>query len=170
MGTPLVETLDKIERKSAKQKRETAHYVTHDGKVLFSVNGKKSEVTPTKTQQTKLKQLGNKVIITHNHPYPYNSSLTNEDMKVAIYNDSDGVRAVTTKYTYVAYRPKKGWGVSYADFDKIYKDCEKSVTRSMDTAYKKGTLTSRAYNDLFTHKIMEKCCKKLKIRYFRFKN
>ncbi|MCK9577004.1 MAG: hypothetical protein M0R51_13965 [Clostridia bacterium] len=170
MGTPLVETLDKIEKKSAKLNHETAHYITHDGKVIFSVTGKKAEVTPSKKQQTKLKQLGNKVIITHNHPYPYNSSLTSEDMKVAIYNDSDGVRAITNKYTYVAYRPKKGWGISYSEFDKIYNDCEKIITRNMDNAYKKGTLTSREYKDLFTHEIMDKCCKKLNIRYFRFKN
>ena len=170
MGTPLVETLDKIEKKSAKSKREVASYVTHDGKIIFSVIGKKAEVTPSKNQQKKLKEMGKQIIITHNHPYPYNSSLTNEDLKVAIYNDSDGVRAITNKYTYVALRPRKGWGISYSEFDKIYKNFEKLITTNMEKAYKKGTLTSSEYKDLFTHKIMEKCCKKLGIKYFRFKN
>lgn len=170
MGSPLVESLDAIEKRSAKEKKETAHYLTHDGKIISKVKGTKSGVTMNSAQMKKLKLMGKKIIITHNHPYPYDSSLTKNDMRLAIYNDSDGVRAVTKKYTYVAYRPKNGWRINCDTFDILFDDAEKYVTKVMQKAYDNGKITNKQYKDLFTHKIMERCCKKAGIKYFRFEN
>lgn len=168
MSSDLVKVLDALEKKSEKNKTEVAHYLTHDGKILFSVNGEKSKVAPNKSQIKRLKELGNRVIITHNHPAPNDSPLTKEDMKVAIYNDSDGIRAVTEKYTYVALRPRqKGWGCTYQQFDTLYDKTLASVTTGLNKTIK---TRGRVYHEKMWHETMEKVCKKLGIKYFRFLN
>ena len=163
----LVEILDKIEKESLKSKVEVAHYLDHNGKVLLRVTGKKQEVTPNLSELQKIKRYGNKIFVTHNHPKPNDSPLTKSDLSVAIYNDLDGVRAMTEQYTYVALRPYSGWGCTWQEFEHVYDNCLKQVRAVLN---KKYTTRGRRYYGNLWHNTMDKCCKKLGIEYFKFKN
>lgn len=166
----LVETLDKIETNSAKLKKEQACYVTTKGKCLFCAEGKKNSVTPSNKQIETIKKQGKNLIVTHNHPKPYDSSITKEDMQVVINNDNAGVRAITKKWTYVAQRPEKGWGIEWYEFGKIYDKYFRSIKRKFDDDYDDDIISAKYYEDNLTHKVMEKVAKELGFKYFRFKN
>lgn len=167
---PLVETLDKIEKTSASKPKEQACYVTLKGKCLFCVGGQKNQVTPNDTQVKTIKKLNKDLIVTHNHPYPYNSSITGEDLQVVIGNNSAGVRAITKKYTYVAMRPKNGWGVSWSKAKQTYDSVYKTLKHQWNTDYQNRKITKSFYENNFTHEVMNEVSKKLKFVYFRFKN
>lgn len=167
---PLVETLDKIENASVKLKKEQACYVTKEGKCLFCAQGKKSSVTPNDKQIDTIKKQGKNLIVTHNHPKPYDSSITKEDMQVVINNDNAGVRAITTKWTYVAQRPDKGWGIPWYDFGKIYDKHYKNTKRKFDQDFEEDRITEKFYIDNLTHEVMNRVSKELGFRYYRFAN
>lgn len=166
----LVDVLDDIETKSAKRTKEQACYVTTDGDCLFCVDGKKSSVTPSDKQIQTIKGKGKKLIVTHNHPYPYDSSITKEDLQVTINNDSAGIRAITKKWTYVAMRPEKGWGISWIEAGNIYDKHFKETKKQFDRDYQNDKMSARFYEDNLTHRVMEKVAKELGINYFRFEN
>lgn len=168
---PLVETLDRIENASAKLKKEQACYVRKkDGQCLFCAQGKKSSVTPSDKQIKTIKKEGKGLIVTHNHPKPYDSSITKEDMQVVINNDNAGVRAITKKWTYVAQRPAKGWGISWYEFGNVYDKHYKAIKRKFDKDFNDDKITEAYYVDTLTHAVMEKVAKELKFNYFRFSN
>lgn len=167
---PLVETLDKIEKNSAKLKKEQACYVNLKGECLFCANGNKNSVTPDEKQLKILKSKGKDLIVTHNHPKPYDSSITKEDMQVVINNNNQGVRAITKKWTYVAQRPARGWGISWYDFAPIYDKHFKTVKAKFDRDYQNDKITAKYYEENLTHVVMEKVSKELGFKYFRFEN
>lgn len=169
----LVETLDKIEKEFTHMKTEKACYVTKKGECLFcTTNGKRNSVTPTDKEIARIKKEGRNLITTHSHPRPYTSSLTKEDMTVAINNNSRGIRAVTPDYTYVAIAPKnkKDWGISWQEFEKVYDKHDKETTKEWDYKYQHDKMSKGYYELNLTHEIMNRVSKELKFIYFRFKN
>lgn len=168
MTSDFLKVLSDIERKSMKSSKEIAYYIYDDGNILFSTNGSKKDVRPNKSQLKKLKEVGDDIMITHNHPKPYDSPLTKEDLKFAIYNNTNGVRAVTKDYTYVALQPTEhSWRCSYQQFNDLYDKTLEDVKKSLNKKYKTH---NRVYYEKLWHETMARVCKKLGIKYYKISN
>ncbi len=168
MNSNFSKVLSDIEKKSAKSSNEIAHYIYDNGNILFSTNGSKKAVKPNKFQLKKLKEVGDDIMITHNHPKPYDSPLTKEDLRFAIYNNTNGVRAVTKDYTYIALQPTEhSWRCSYQQFDDLYDKTLESVKKALNKKYK---TRNRVYYEKLWDETMRQVCKKLGITYYKISN
>tara|TARA_R110000868_G_scaffold245626_7_gene502223 strand:+ start:11171 stop:13168 length:1998 start_codon:yes stop_codon:yes gene_type:complete len=125
--------------------------------------GKEESVPMTSKNISEMKQDGNSVL-THNHPYV--ASLSSGDFDVASKANLKEIRAVDSKYTYIAKRPEGGWPNAKeikTSWNRFFGARAKAYQEKIESK----EITLAQANEDYTHYVTDRVCKKYGIHYER---
>lgn len=180
---------DKTENAIRNRKTEVAYAIDSNGNVI-KVSGKGTRSKAT----VNVSMIPQDSVLTHNHPGEedrpiYNrsgkkigvggggqgmgarigSSITGDDIRVAIKSNAKEIRAVTPYYTFSIRRPKDGWGVNGDDFLKEwYREVQNYRARNVGYA-RSGREQLGRFNAVMAHQATRKLAKKYGMTYTRRK-
>jgi len=146
-----------LETEIAGASRESAAAYDKNGKELFKIGGKQSEVNFSDDQLRQMKG----AIVTHNHPstingkkYPDGGSFSPSDIQLMLNTGAAEVRAVTENYIY-RVRPKLVGGQPVRNALNFLDRRKAKVQSSLSKEYQKGKMTKEAYAVEFWHQLWQ---------------
>ena len=154
-----------------KQRHESAYIFDAEGNTVVKKGGQKYSVEFETEELRKMKDC----VFTHNHPRGWEgaegswlrigSSLSKEDLALAIHWNLAEMRAVTPAYTFSMKRPENGWNIDDERFKRVYKNTENEVREDILNAIDKGVLNFDQANVLHHHLLNKRLAKKLGFIY-----
>lgn len=132
----LVVSLRKEENSIRNNTYETGIVLDSKGNVLLRKKGGAGSVEFNKSEVALMKD----AIFTHNHPsaltkqgvYRIGNAMSRADLVTAVSSNMQEMRAVTTAYTFIMRRPKKGWNATPSQVDRAVRQAEKKVREKME--------------------------------------
>ena len=180
---------DKTENAIRNRKTEVAYAIDSNGNVI-KVSGKGTRSKAT----VNISAIPQDAVLTHNHPGEedrpvYNregrrigvegggqgmgarigSSITGDDIRVAIKSNAKEVRAVTPYYTFSIRRPEGGWGVNADGFLREWYNEVRRYRNDNYTYARSGREQLGRFNAMMAHKATRKLAKKYGMTYTRRK-
>lgn len=153
------------------QRHESAYIFDAEGNTVVKKGGQKYSVEFETEELRKMKDC----VFTHNHPRGWEgaegswlrigSSLSKEDLALAIHWNLAEMRAVTPAYTFSMKRPENGWNIDDERFKRVYKNTENEVREDILNAIDKGVLNFDQANVLHHHLLNKRLAKKLGFIY-----
>lgn len=182
---------DKVESSIRNRKTEVAYAIDSNGNAIrVSTKGTSNRAS------VRIASVPRDAVLTHNHPSDYDrpfekrtrtrvvrgivgggqgmgarigSSITGDDIRLAILTDAKEVRAVGPEYTFSIRRPANGWGVNSEAFLREWYD-EVNTYRANNQSYaRSGREQLGRYNAVMAHSVTRKLAKKYGMTYTRKK-
>ncbi len=158
---PLAEKIADVEKNLVKRDTEKAVLFDTNG-IVFEKEGEQSYVGFTEEEMVLMKDK----ILTHNHPK--GTSLSFDDVKLAVKCDMKEMRACGKEYVYYVRRPENGWNViEWPEIENLAEQYNKETRREFWDLIDRGKLTPQEASFSHWHKVWTKVAKEVGLDYGR---
>lgn len=158
---PLAEKIADVEKNLVKRDTEKAVLFDTNG-IVFEKEGEQSYVEFTEEEMVLMKDK----ILTHNHPK--GTSLSFDDVELAVKCDMKEMRACGKEYVYYVRRPENGWNViEWPEIENLAEQYNKETRREFWDLIDRGKLTPQEASFSHWHKVWTKVAKEVGLDYGR---